>query len=215
LKLVRVALQATDPLTRAGLASYLGSCPELTLLDSAHRTDAEVLVLAEPHLTVDVVAALRRPAAEIGAPIVLVADEITETELLTALECRVVAVVPRPALTSERLVNSVLAAAAGGGVMPPNLVGELLKHIKRLQRDGLMAVGLSASGLSQREIAVLRLMADGLDTTEIARELSCSERTVKNVIYGLMRRLKLRNRSHAVAYGAGSTGVRKELGEPL
>ena len=54
--------------------------------------------------------------------------------------------------------------------------------------------------LTPREIDVLRLMADGLDTNEIAGELCYSERTVKNVIYGVTHRLKLRNRSHAVAY---------------
>jgi DNA-binding NarL/FixJ family response regulator len=201
---VRVALQATDPLSHAGLASYLQSRAELTLLRGAQRTDADVLVVAAERLTAEVVAALRRAAAEISAPVVLVTNEITETELLTAVECRVVAILPRPAVTAERLVHSVLAAAGGGGVMPPNLVGELLKHIERLQRDVLTPYGLNASGLTPREIDVLRLMADGLDTNEIAGRLCYSERTVKNVIYGVTHRLKLRNRSHAVAYALRS-----------
>ena len=47
---------------------------------------------------------------------------------------------------------------------------------------------------------VLRLVADGHDTAEIARELCYSERTVKNVLHDLTTRLQLRNRSHAVAY---------------
>jgi len=201
---VRVALQATDPLSQAGLASYLQSRPELALLRTADRAEAKVLVVSVERLTTDVVAMLRRSAAEIGAPVVLITNEITETELLTAVECRVVAILPRPAVTAERLVHSVLAAAAGGGVMPPNLVGELLKHIERLQRDVLTPYGLNASGLTPREIDVLRLMADGLDTNEIAGELCYSERTVKNVIYGVTHRLKLRNRSHAVAYALRS-----------
>jgi DNA-binding NarL/FixJ family response regulator len=201
---VRVALQATDPLSQAGLASYLQSRPELALLRTADRADAKVLVVSVERLTTDVVAMLRRSAAEIGAPVVLITNEITETELLTAVECRVVAILPRPAVTAERLVHSVLAAAAGGGVMPPNLVGELLKHIERLQRDVLTPHGLNASGLTPREIDVLRLMADGLDTNEIASRLCYSERTVKNVIYGVTHRLKLRNRSHAVAYALRS-----------
>ncbi|BCJ52691.1 helix-turn-helix transcriptional regulator [Actinoplanes sp. NBRC 14428] len=197
---VRVALQASDPLSQAGLASYLQSRPELTLLRSADRAEAKVLVVSCDRLTTDVVATLRRSAAEIGAPVVLVTNEINESELLTAVECRVVAILPRPAVTADRLVHSVLAAAAGGGVMPPNLVGELLKHIERLQRDVLTPNGLNASRLTPREVDVLRLMADGLDTNEIAGELCYSERTVKNVIYGVTHRLKLRNRSHAVAY---------------
>jgi DNA-binding NarL/FixJ family response regulator len=197
---VRVALHATDPLSHAGLASFLQARPELTLLRAAERADAKVLVVSAERLTSDVVAMLRRSAAETGAPVVLVTNEINENELLTAVECRVVAVLPRSAVTADRLAHSVLAAAAGGGVMPPNLVGELLKHIERLQREVLSPHGLNASGLTPREIDVLRLMADGMDTSEIAGDLCYSERTVKNVIYGLTHRLKLKNRSHAVAY---------------
>src|SRR5688500_9118996 len=189
-----------DPLSHAGIASFLQSRPELTLLRPADRADARVLVVSADRLSADVVAMLRRSAADTAVPVVLITNEINETELLTAVECRVVAVLPRAAATAERLAHSVLAAANGGGVMPPNLVGELLKHIERLQRDVLTPHGLNASGLTPREIDVLRLMADGFDTSEIAGELCYSERTVKNVIYGLTHRLKLRNRSHAVAY---------------
>jgi DNA-binding NarL/FixJ family response regulator len=197
---VRVALQAADPLSLAGLTSYLESRAEVALLRNEQRADADVAVVATDRLTPEVVSALRRAAAEVGTPVVLVTQEITEAELLTAVECKVVAVVPRVWATGERLLHSVLAAAAGGGVMPPNLVGELLKHVERLQREVLTPHGLNASGLTPREIDVLRLMADGMDTAEIAGKLCYSERTVKNVIYGVTHRLKLRNRSHAVAY---------------
>ena len=44
------------------------------------------------------------------------------------------------------------------------------------------------------------LVADGLDTSEIALRMSYSERTVKNVLHDLTTRLQLRNRTHAVAY---------------
>jgi DNA-binding NarL/FixJ family response regulator len=201
---VRVALQATDPLSLAGLSSYLESRPEVAVLRSEQRHSADVVAVVADRLSPDVVGALRRAATQGGKPVVLITNEITEAELLTAVECRVVAILPRAAVTGERLLHSVLAAAAGGGVMPPNLVGELLKHIERLQRDVLTPHGLTAAGLTPREVDVLRLMADGLDTAEIAGKLCYSERTVKNVIYGVTHRLKLRNRSHAVAYALRS-----------
>jgi DNA-binding NarL/FixJ family response regulator len=196
----KVALQAMDPLSHAGLAALLQYRGDVTVLRPAQRSDAEVLVVAAERLTPDVVAALRRTGAEIPAPIVLIVQEVVEAELMTAVECRVVAILPRAAVTAERLAHSVRAAASGGGVMPPNLVGELIKQVERMQRDVLAPNGLNASGLTPREIDVLRLMADGFDTNEIAGKLCYSERTVKNVIYGVTHRLKLRNRSHAVAY---------------
>src|SRR5438128_123328 len=60
--------------------------------------------------------------------------------------------------------------------------------------------GFRVSGLTEREIQVLRLVADGHNTAEIARQLAYSERTIKNVIQDVITRFQLRNRSHAVAY---------------
>jgi DNA-binding NarL/FixJ family response regulator len=197
---VRVALQAPDPLSEAGLASYLHSRPEIRLLNSSDRENADVLVMSCARLTADVIITLRRAAAELRSPIVLITSEISESEMLTAIDNRVVAILPSASVTAERLAHSVLAAATGGGVMPPHLVGGLLKHIERLQRDVLTPNGLNASGLQPREVDVLRLMADGLDTQEIAGKLCYSERTVKNVVHGVVHRLNLRNRSHAVAF---------------
>jgi DNA-binding NarL/FixJ family response regulator len=201
---IRVALQATDPVSHAGLVALLQSRGDVVVLRPGQRIDAQVVVAAAERLVPDTVAALRRVGAETGAPIVLVAQEVTEEELMLAVECRVVAILPRGAVTAERLAHSVRAAAAGGGVLPANLIGELLKQVDRMQREVLASNGLNTSGLTPREIDVLRLMADGFDTNEIAGKLCYSERTVKNVIYGVTHRLKLRNRSHAVAYALRS-----------
>lgn len=54
--------------------------------------------------------------------------------------------------------------------------------------------------LSDREIKVLKLLAEGCDTADVGRQCFCSERTVKNIIYGVTSRLNLRNRTQAVAY---------------
>jgi DNA-binding NarL/FixJ family response regulator len=203
---VRVAVQAPDPISQAGIASYLDSRPEVVVLPPHQRTAADVLVLAPERLSTAVLSAMRRSARENGQPTVLIANDINESDLLIAVECHVMAVLPRAAATSERLLSSVLAAASGAGMLPPDLVGELLKHVQRLQREVLEPRGLNTSGLNPREIDVLRLMSEGLDTIEIAAELCYSERTVKNIIYGLTTRLKLRNRPHAVAY-AMRTGM--------
>lgn len=64
------------------------------------------------------------------------------------------------------------------------------------------------STLTAREVDVLRFIADGYSNAHIARSLSCSQHTVKNVIYGLMARLQLRNRAHAAAYAVREGLVR-------
>src|SRR5262249_18434692 len=192
---VRVAVQAADHLSQAGLANYLGSRPEVVMLEPGQWTEADVAVVAVDRLSVEVVSALRRAAAESRTPVVLVTDGITEEELLTGVECRVVAVLPRSAATGERVLQSVLAAASGGGVLPPTLLAKLLKHVER-EQGPQQAPGR----LSRREVEVLRLMADGMGTAEIASQLSYSERTIKNVFYGLTTRLNPPNPPHPVPH---------------
>ena len=67
-------------------------------------------------------------------------------------------------------------------------------------RQVLTPRGLTWGALTARETDVLRLIADGCDTAEVARALCWSERTVKNVVHDITTRLHLRNRAHAVAY---------------
>lgn len=57
----------------------------------------------------------------------------------------------------------------------------------------------SAVRLSAREIDVLRRVADGYDTTDVAEQLAYSESTIKGVLAKIMARLEARNRCHAVA----------------
>ncbi|PKW17994.1 helix-turn-helix transcriptional regulator [Saccharopolyspora spinosa] len=195
---VRVGVQAEDPITLAGLTSFLKTRAELFVVPNP--AEADVIVFAADRVNAKILADMRHSAQQWSMPRVLVTNELNPADVLGAVESRVVAVLPRTAATGSRLINSVIAAAKGGGMMPPNLLGELLKQVDYLQREVLTPKGLNASGLTSREVDVLRLMADGLDTAEIAQHLCYSERTVKNVVYGVTNRLNLRNRPHAVAY---------------
>jgi DNA-binding CsgD family transcriptional regulator len=62
------------------------------------------------------------------------------------------------------------------------------------------AVRPGATPLSPREAAVLRLLAEGYTTAEVAAELAYGERSVKNIVHNVTARFQLRNRCHAVAH---------------
>lgn len=130
----------------------------------------------------------------------LVVTRIDDAALLSAIEAGACGVLRRADASVERLVSAIRTAAAGDGTVPPDLLGRLLDQVGHLQRTVLAPRGLSLTGVSDREAQVLRLVADGFDTAQIARQLSYSERTVKNVLHDITARLQLRNRSHAVAY---------------
>lgn len=92
------------------------------------------------------------------------------------------AVLPRRSLTAEQLSAAVRAAAVGLRVAPATSTQS----------------GWHADG---RYVEVLRLLAQGAGTHDIAESLSYSERTIKGLIQGIERELGARSRAHAVAEG--------------
>ncbi|RFS83450.1 DNA-binding response regulator [Actinomadura spongiicola] len=193
---IPVAVHAPDPITYEGVVGGLRRRPELTLVA---ETDAVVAVVVAEAVDDQVKGVLRRFSRSIGARPVLIVSDLKEAHLLEIVECGVVAVLWRREAGPDGIARAIVAAAGGDGSLPPDLQGRLLKQVARIQRR-MDAQGLSATGLAEREREVLCLIADGLDTSEIAGKLAYSERTVKNVLHGLMTRFQLRNRAHAVAY---------------
>ena len=196
----RIAVCGDVPLSRAGLVTYLDGQSGFAVLPDGRLHEAQVIVVSAERLTTGVVARLREAAREIGVPVVLLVDELSEAELLLAVECRVVTVLPLRSVTAELLAHSVQVAVTGGGLMPPKLLGDLVRHVRHLRQEPSGPHGLGAAGLTPREIDVLRLLAEGFDTGDIAGKLCYSERTVKKVVSGVTRRFDLRNRPHAVAF---------------
>ncbi|TDD91838.1 helix-turn-helix transcriptional regulator [Actinomadura rubrisoli] len=193
---IAVAVHAPDPISYAGVVGGLRHRPEVSLVEEA---DAVVTVVVAEAVDEQVKRVLRRFSRSIGARSVLIVGDLKEAHLLEAVECGVVAVLWRREAGPDGIARAIVAAAGGDGSLPPDLQARLLKHVGRIQR-GVTGQGLAAAGLVEREREVLRLIAEGLDTSEIARKLAYSERTVKNVLHGLMTRMQLRNRAHAVAY---------------
>ena len=195
-----VFVYAADPILEAGVAAQLAGCSSLRVVGRADPDAAEVAVVVVDEVDEDaarVVRALQRPD---GPRIVVVATRLDDVGLLAAVEAGACALLRRGEATACALEAAVRAAAAGDGSVPGDLLARLLDQVGRLKRQVLDPRGIALSGLSEREAAVLKLVAEGLETGEIARRLSYSERTIKNVIHDVTSRLGLRNRSHAVAF---------------
>jgi DNA-binding NarL/FixJ family response regulator len=196
---VTVRIVARDPIISIGLTTILGKHPRIVPVQGTGDGQADVVVFASGTLLAPAMRRLRE-VAERELPIVLLAGGVGEASLLTLIECGVVAFLDRRCLTQEEIAEAVISAAAGEGVMPKATLGRLMSLVQTMQQDVLAPMGINAAGLSPREVDVLRLVADGADTSEIAKELAYSESTVKHVLYELTTRLKLRNRTHAVAF---------------
>ncbi len=197
---VATYVYANDPISQAGVVSGLRVQPGVRVVDEGSLDEAAVAVVVSDEVDPECVRVLRAVQRG-GVPrTVLVARLLDEHTVVTAAEAGVSGLLRRAETTPQRLAEVVVRIAAGNGELPSDLVARLLVQVGRLQRQVLAPRGLSFSGLSDRETEVLRLVADGYDTAEIAATLCYSERTVKNVLHDVTTRLNLRNRSHAVAY---------------
>lgn len=204
LKKIRIAVEAMDVFSRAGVSGLISTSPDLHLLPSTHLAQADIIVVVSPRLSGRVLRRLRALREICTAPFVLILDHLGDGDWLAAAEVGVAGAVWRSEATVEGFAGLLRTVLTGGSQLPPEIQGRLLKDIARLQQNVLGPRGLTASGLESREVDVLRLIADGLDTAEIADRMKYSERTVKNILYAMMTRLNLRNRSHAVAYAMRS-----------
>jgi DNA-binding NarL/FixJ family response regulator len=177
---LRVRAQAADAVARAGLQRLVRAVPGLVLVGPDRSADVLVVVL-------DVLVAQLAPAP---LPAVLIVAEITADGLRHLAGEQPVAVLPRATLTVSKLAASVRAAVAG----EPGLLDEAFAHLSAPPEPRT-----GGPAFTDREVELLRLVAQGVRTGEIAQRLHLSERTVKMTVATMKSRLGLRNRTHAVA----------------
>jgi DNA-binding NarL/FixJ family response regulator len=200
---VSVAILASDPITAEGTAACLRALPGIALLPSDSMESADVILILATSVTDDTLSSMQRVAeTAVGrqARFVLVGEGVRESQLLRAVSCGLVSFIPRQEADHQRILGAILAITQGRVEMPDVAIGWVVGQIRAIQQNVLAPNGLTPAGLAAREVDVLRLVAEGLDTCEIAARLNYSERTVKSIIHGVLARLNLRNRPHAVAY---------------
>lgn len=194
-----VLIATEDPLSRAGIEAQLRDEPTIRLVDAPGEASLAAVVVAES-MDGDVVTLLRRLRADGVTRSVLVVTRLDDAGMLLAIEHGVSGLLRRAEATTATLVATLHSVSSGDGALPADLLGRFMDSVGRLQRRVLAPRGLSFSGLTEREVAVLTLLAEGHDTAEVGRRLYYSERTVKNIVHDVTSRFDLRNRTHAVAF---------------
>jgi DNA-binding NarL/FixJ family response regulator len=197
---IPVTVFAADPLSRAGIVSQLRRAQGFAVVAEGDVPEDVVALVVADELDPAVLSEMRSLRGRGVRRIVLLVARVDDRGLLAAAEAGVTGVIRRSEATAGNLAAAIRSAAAGEGTLPPDLLGRLLRQVGQLQRQVLSPRGLTFSGLTERETAVLRLLAEGYDTSEVGQRLFYSERTVKNIIHDVTSRLELRNRAHAVAY---------------
>lgn len=100
-------------------------------------------------------------------------------------------------ISIDELLRAIRAVAAGDAALDPKVTARVLKRVRQLEH----ATSASAfHDLSEREIQVLMLVAEGKSNAEIAADLSLSPTTVRNHVSAILSKLGLSNRIEAAIY---------------
>ncbi|HEY0719063.1 MAG TPA: response regulator transcription factor [Streptosporangiaceae bacterium] len=202
---VTIAVRAADPIVAAGAAAYLSTRRGITPLPAEAAHHADVVLVLDDLIGEETLAWMQAVAGRAirgEGRFVLISDEVRGPELQRAARCGLVSVLPRQGCDYERIVRTVLDLYQGRVGLPGAEFRSLLARPRTEPIHTTLLAPVPGEGghLEDRERDVLRMLADGFGTAEIAGRLNYSERTVKNIIHRLLTRMNLRNRPHAVAF---------------
>jgi len=195
---IRVFSVDDHPLLREGIATLVNNQPDMVLAGEAstgaeaiqqfkqHMPDVTLLDLRLPDMSgIDVLIAIRSefPAARI----VMLTTFEGDVEVQRALQAGARGYLLKN-MPPVELLDVIRQVHDGKKRIPPEIASQLLEH-------------LSDEGLTEREVEVLREVADGNRNREIAERLFISEETVKVHIKHIMEKLGAADRTQAVAIG--------------
>ena len=224
--MIRVLVIASSVVMQAGLEALLATSPEIdivgsatlpnmvtqppltqqTLIQQMERSQPDVVLWewddAEEALPVflisDVTDVEDSESMNGGAmpPIVLVVDDWQSPAIATILNAGVRGILPSGATATE-IVGAIVAAANGLTVIHPDLTQALLSSLPPPR-----LLPAPSEALTNREVEVLSMLAEGLGNKAIARRLTISEHTVKFHIGSIFSKLHASSRTEAVILGA-------------
>jgi DNA-binding NarL/FixJ family response regulator len=119
-------------------------------------------------------------------------------------------------VTPEYLVTAIRLVRSGDALLAPSITRRLVERFAPCD-PARPPVHADLSALTPRELEVLRLLARGMSNSELARQLTLSEATVKTHVGRILTKLQLRDRVQAVvlAYQTGLAGpVHRDMPEP-
>jgi two-component system NarL family response regulator len=101
-------------------------------------------------------------------------------------------------ISIEEVANAIRAVMTGQSLISPSMASKLLSEFNNLAKAAQQKV--LAPKLTDRELQVLKLVAQGMSNREVAEQLFISENTVKNHVRNILEKLHLHSRMEAVVY---------------
>lgn len=199
--MIRIVVVDDHPIVREGLVTVLEDQPDLTVVGTAGTAEDAIAEVGRTRPDV-VLLDLELPGADGTDAIPLMREVSPATRVLvfTAYDSdeRVFGAIRSGAhgyllkgAAAAEIAAALRSLQAGESYLEPRIAAKLVSEIAAPRRF--------AGLLTERERAVLRLIAAGLSNKQIARSLSITERTVKFHVTSILRKLDADNRAQAVA----------------
>ncbi len=213
---IRVLIVDDQALIRTGIATLLSRKPDIEVVGQASNgaealervaaLDPDVVLMDLMMPVLDGVEATRRLAAAGPRPAVIILTTFRDDEQVF----RGLAAGARGYLLKDMdhkaLADAVRTVAAGGALLHPEITAQLLPHLGRMAGEAPQAPAPAAAEpdrlaiLTERERAILAMLANGSSNQEISAELMISVGTVKNHISSILSKLDVRDRTQAALW---------------
>ncbi|MEV5541689.1 LuxR C-terminal-related transcriptional regulator [Saccharopolyspora shandongensis] len=200
---ITVSLFVDDLADGEAFLRSLSASPDTQVLPVDRHVEADVVVVVATMVDDALLLQMEKVAAKAKNAqqrMVLISDPIRKSQLARIVGCGVVSILSRAAITPHLILQAVVASGKGEALMPKGVIRWLLDEAKTSQQTVRRAQGPNEGRLTDREVGVLQMFADGHDTGYVAAQFGFSERTIKKIVQDLTKRLGLRNRTHAVSY---------------
>ena len=204
---IRILLVDDQALFREGLRTLLSVHADLEVVGEAGNGEEAVRLAAAAHPNVvlmdvqmpvlDGVAATRRlRAAQPECHVIMLTTFDDDEKVFEGLRAGAVGYLLKDA-PSEKLVEAIRAAARGESFLQPSVAAKVVAEFARLAEKSPPRPQPLIEPLSERELEILRLVADGASNKEIAAKLVIAEGTVKNHLTNILGKLSVRDRVQA------------------
>ncbi len=203
---IRILIVDDHPLIREGLRAVLETQPDMELVGEAHdgaeavsraltlRPDVVLMDLSLPEM--DGVEATRLILEKDPAVRVLVLSNYLDDEkIFSVLKAGAKGYILKEAIPQD-LRQAIRSVYQGKSALDPSIQRKLVDHLSQANNSA----SSESESLTDRELEVLRMLAQGFSNPQIAAKISVAEGTVRFHVSNILRKLGLENRTQAVLY---------------
>jgi len=213
---ISVLLVDDHAMVRQGVKAFLVTQPDLSVVGEAGSGEEAIKLAAQliPDVilmdlimpSLDGVEATRRvKQVSPRSQIVVLTSYHEDEHIFPALKAGALSYILKD-VSAEELASAVRKAAAGEAILHPRVAARVIKELQGRREDAPNPF----TELSERELEVLKLIADGMSNAGMAEKLVLSEKTIKGHVSNILSKLHLADRTQAAVYAWREGVVRKE-----